>query len=199
MSPTNLPKYTTVDSIRVRLANKVQFESEGGPLDGELPDALLFQLIKRAETKTELELRSRYAVPFRSKSTGSFVDLPDHTKAAICTLIDDGAVMIVLKTDFGRGSHINAEGYIEGLKEDYEEQLNLLLGHDAEGKSENKKRFRFSPPLEDLMLSATNREADDGYKGMIINTDQHRNVADYAGEQINDPSKSYLNRRIIVP
>lgn len=198
MSANFYPKYTTIDSVKVRLANKVQFQANPKVLeDGELPNELLAQLIRRAETKVELALRSRYAIPFRSKRLNTFKDLPDHTKEALTTLIDDAAVMAVLKTDFGRGTHINSEGYYKDLKADYDDQLNLLLGFDQEGENRDQvKRFRFSPPLEDLTLAASNKEADDGYKGMIINTDQKYDVTTYAEGQINDPSKSYLRRRM---
>jgi phage gp36-like protein len=59
--------YTTVDSVKVRLAGKVQFQEDCNSLqNGELPDLLLLQLIRDAETETEQDLRSRYSVPFRS-------------------------------------------------------------------------------------------------------------------------------------
>lgn len=191
-------KYTTLDSVKVRLANKVQFQADPRTIeDGELPNALLVQLIKRAETKVELALRSRYAVPFRSKRTNLFSDLPEHTKEALTTIIDDAAVMGVLKTDFGSGTHINAEGYFKNVKADYNEQMDFLLGHDAEAEKRDPKRYRFAPPLEDLLLSPSNKEADDGFKGMIINTDMSTNdSATYAANQINDPSRSYFRRRV---
>jgi hypothetical protein len=51
--------------------------------------------------------------------------------------------------------------------------------------------------LQDLKLAFTNRKADDGYKGMIINTDGNRHGAEhYAEEQINNPAATYINRRV---
>lgn len=184
-------KYTTYDSVKVRLANKVQFQTDEDLLNGELPDLLLGQLIRDAETSVELELRSRYAVPFRSISKGNFDALPDHTKSAIRVLVDIKAVMNVLKTDFGRGTHVSGDSYLKDLKEDFKEQKLLVLGRDEEGKNDKIDRFRRNPPLEDLLLAASNREADDGFHGRVINTDPRPNSATYAENQINDPSRSY--------
>jgi hypothetical protein len=190
------PIYTTVDNVKVRLANKIQFETPGGLLDGEMPNALLCQLIKRAETKVELLLRSRFAIPFRSARTAKFCDLPDHTKAALQTVIDDRAVMEILKTDFGRGTHTNAENYYKDLDKDFKDGINHLLGRDYEGANAKHDRFRFAPPIEDLALATSNCKADDGFKGMIINTDNCPNVTNYAEDQINNPSQNWLRRRV---
>jgi hypothetical protein len=187
--------YTTFDSVKVKLVNKVQFQADPTqPVDGELPDVLLTQLVRDAETDVELDLRSRYAIPFRSISTGTFTNLPDHTQRAIRKVVDLRAEFLIIGTDFGRGSHINAEGYTKTVTERYDLEIDRLLGRDKEGENSKHDRFRFSPPLEDLMLAQTNSSADDGYKGMIINTDGAcQNPATYAAQQINDPSRSYLS------
>jgi len=189
------PQYTTVDSVKVRLAGKVQFQQDPNEIEpGELPDALLHQLIVDSETQVEQDLRSRYAIPFRSKTKNTFSALPDHSKRAIRVAIDMRAVMMILQTDFGRGTHVSGDKYFESLGKSYEAYIKKLLGQDAEG--EKRERFRFSPPLEDLLLAPSNREADDGYKGMIINTDQNvRDAVTYAEQQINNPATSYVGRR----
>lgn len=192
------PLYTTVESVKVRLANKVQFQSGTTPVEGELPNDLLCQLINDAETEVEQDLRTRYAVPFQSVRTGSYADLPDHTKRAIRVAVDLRCVVMILETDFGRGTHINSEGYVKATSDHYEGYVNKLLGQDKEGVS--KDRYRYSPPLEDLLLSPTNKKADDGYKGMIINTDANiRGAEQYAVEQINNPAASYVARRLTNP
>lgn len=198
LGPLFAPIYTTIDNVKVRLANKVQFQSNSVTvLDGELPDSLLTQLIVDSETEVEQDLRGRYAIPFRSIRTGQWVDLPDHSQRALRTSIDMRCVINILDTDFGRGTHVNAEGYKENLTKHYEVYIKKLLGRDFEADNDKRDRFRFSPPLDDLMLAYTNRKADDGYKGMLINTDQnHHGAEDYAKHQINNPSKSYLNRII---
>lgn len=193
------PFYTTFDSVRVRLTNKVQFQSDPTNLqEGELPDSLLAQLIEDAETAVEKDLRSRYAIPFRSIVFGSFAQLPSHTKKSIRMLVDWKAVSYVLATDFGRGSHIDPENYMKSINEAYDVELEKELGMDRQGKE--AKRFKFSPPLEDLMLAKSNALADDGYRGTIINTDANTHGAeDYAAHQINNPGVTYLNRRIKNP
>lgn len=188
--------YTTLDSVKVRLTGKVQFESASGLLDGELPNALLVQLIVDAETEVEQDLRSRYAIPFRSQRTNQWADLPDHSKRAIRIVVDFKAVLKILETDFGRGTHINAEGYEKDMKDRYEEQVMKLLGRDLIGDKSEVKRFKVSPPLDDMLLAKNNRAADDGYRGMIINTDAStHDAASYASDSVNNPSKSYIRSR----
>lgn len=189
------PIYTTIDSVKVRLEGKVQFQTENPPLDGEIPDALLIQLIMDAETDVEQDLRSRYAIPLQSKCHGNFKSLPDHSQRAIRTLMDYMCVIKVMETDFGRGSHINADGYIDNDRRHYRELLEKLLGKDMQGDGAN--RFKYSPPLDDVKLSASNRAADDGYRGMIINTDASQNDSvSYAEDSINNPAQTFNKRRL---
>jgi hypothetical protein len=189
------PQYTTVESVKVRLAGKVQFQQDPNEdQEGELPDALLHQLIVDAETEVEQDLRGRYAIPFRSKTRGKFSELPDHSKRAIRMAVDLKAVIMVLETDFGRGTHVSGEGYSKTQKEKYESTIKKLLGvqKNLDGQEVQKK----TPPLEDMLLAACNSAADDGFKGMIINTDQSTDDSvTYAEEQINDPGHSYAGRR----
>lgn len=187
--------YTTTDNVKIRLANKVQFQSNPNTvLNGELPDALLLQYISDAETMVEQQLRKRYAIPFKSKRTGQFVDLPDHSQRALRRIVDLAAVMEVLRSEFGRGEHINGSNYYTDQERTFKAGILELLGMDPEGKI--KERVRNSPPLEDVQLAATNK-ADDGYNGMIINTDigGPRDPVSYAENQINNPAKSYVGRR----
>lgn len=195
------PIYTSVEGVKVLLTNKVQFQADPKNLiEGELPNLLLCSLIVRAETRVEMDLRNRYAVPFQSKRTCRFQDLPPHTIRAIITAVDLRAVMEVLMTDFGRGTHVNAESYYKNSKSEYDGYIEELLGRNPEAKNEKHDRYRYTPPLDDLLLAPTNKEADDGYKGMIINTDANRHGAEiYAEEQINNPAATYINRRLGNP
>jgi hypothetical protein len=193
------PIYTTIDSVKVRLAGKVQFESPDGLQDGELPNALLLQLILDAETEVEQDLRSRYKIPFQSKRTHEWTGLPDHSKRAIRQIVDSKAIMNVMDTDFGRGGHIDASKYLEGAEKKYTSMVTKLLGRDQEGENDKIDRFRRSPPLDDVALAPSNAAADDGYRGMIINTDQMGISAEgFAEQQINDPSQGWLGRRGLV-
>lgn len=200
-TPQFVPIYTTYDNVKVRLTNKVQFQADPNFVqEGELPNDLLGQLIVDAETYVEQDLRTRYLTPFQSVRTGRYSDLPDHTQRALRTAIDWKAVEFVLGTDFGRGTHVSAENYLKFAKDTYKAQIVRILGHDPEseeGRGDAPKRFRFAPPLADLALAFTNNRADDGFKGMIINTDaSRRDAVTYAEEQINNPAASYVNRRI---
>ena len=170
---TARPIYTTLDSVKARLANKVQFQRRSGTVDeGEMSDDLLAQLVVDAETEVEQDLRSRYWIPFTTDTDQPYRTLPDHSQRAIRMAVDMRAVVLILETDFGRGTHINADGYIAATSTHYESYIQKLLGRNKEGQGDKIDRYRFSPPIEGLKLAKHNREADDGYRGMIINTDQ---------------------------
>lgn len=192
------PIYTTLEGVKVLLSTKVQFQQDPNcVVEGEVSNLLLETLIVRAETRVEMDLRTRYAIPFQSCRTKRFCDLPLHTKRAIVTAVDLRAVMEVLGTDFGRGTHVSGENYYKSSKTEYDGYIDDLLGRNPEGANSKHDRYRFAPPLEDLLLAKTNKEADDGYKGMIINTDAGcRGAETYAVEQINNPAATYINRRI---
>lgn len=197
MSESAPPLYTTFDSVKVRLANKVQFQENCDELQqGELPNALLSQLIADAETAVEQDLRSRYSIPFRAKTGGTWMALPDHSRRAIRRAVDLKAVWEILRTDFGRGTHIAGDKYSEEVSKEYDAYIAKLLGRDQEGAGDKHDRYRFSPPLDGLLLAPGNSAADDGYKGRIINTDGSCDGAEnYAAHQINDPSRSWMRRR----
>ena len=189
--------YTTVESVKARLTNKVQFQSGKTPLDGELPNDLLCQLISDGETDVENELRSRYALPFRSKSVGTFAGLPDHSQRTIRKLVDLRCVMIILATDFGMGTAVEGDKYYKSMKEQYEDGIVKAMGRDSIGKNDKIDRHKVSPPLDDMMLALSNSKADDGFRGAIINTDSSPNTAEtYATEQLNNPSRSWSRTRL---
>ncbi len=192
------PIYTTYESVKVRLANKVQFQADPCVVaDGELPNDLLGQLIVDAETEVEQDLRSRYAIPFQSIAHGNYVNLPDHSRRALRVAVDLRAVIMILTTDFGRGTHIAGESYTKDTQDHYDEYINKLLGRDPEGANDKHDRFRFSPPLDDVLLAVSNSMADDGFRGTLINTDgSHHDAVTYAGQQINNPAATYVNRRL---
>jgi len=184
------PLYTTINSVKVRLTNKVQFQKKGEDCKrGDMPYDLLCQLIADAETEVEQDLRGRYKVPFTSIKHGNFINLPDHTKRAIRSVVDFLSVVKILETDFGRGSHVNGENYYQNTKEHYNSLIAKLLGRDQEANGAGHDRYRYTPPLEDLCLAKSNAEADDGYSGMIINTDGDEGVEGYAEDSINNPSQ----------
>ena len=191
--------YTTVDSVKVRLTNKVQFQSDPAQLvDGEMPNELLLQLIQDAETDVENALRARYAIPFQHTSGKTFAELPDHTRRAIRKLVDSRAVMLILDNGFGAGTHIDSSKYYDKTEANYTQGLREALGQDLEGQEFDQKRFRRAPPLDCLRLAPSNSKADDGYRGMVINTDQsEEDAVTYAERQLNNPAQGFLGRRVI--
>lgn len=186
------PIYTSTDSVKVRLAGKVAFQSGATPSQREMPDSLLQQIIVDAETAVEQDLRGRYAIPFRSIKSDAWKPLPDHTKRAIRTIVDMKACILILSDSFGSGTHITADGYIAKLTENYTLLLRRLLGQDLENAEFGERRFRRTPPLEDLKLAASNL-ADDGLFGAPMDAnarpyDSYFGHNNFAADQVNDPS-----------
>lgn len=192
------PIYTTMDSVKVRLHSKVQFQEGAEPEDGELPTALLAQLIRDAETQVEQELRGRYAIPFQNAKGGDFHTLPDSSQRALRVAIDSQAVMMILSTDFGRGSATDGSKYYDDLDKAYNKLIKRLLGRDEQAEDyevDKGNDFRSkTPPLEDVKLARSNSKADDGYRGKIINGDASlTDAVSYAEGQLNNPSLSFRN------
>ena len=191
------PIYTSFDSVKVRLQGKVSFQQSGTSVRNErqMSEELLGQMIVDAETAVEQDLRGRYAVPFRSKISGTWEQLPDHTKRAIRTIVDLKAGILIMGESFGSGTHISADGYIKISTENYNLLLRRLLGQDMEGQEFGEKRFRRTPPLDDLMLAPTNT-ADTGFIGVPIDAGARSPFSneirgsEYAATHINDPSLS---------
>lgn len=193
------PIYTTVDSVRVRLSGKVNFQDkpEDEVEQGQLSEQLFRQLIRDAEVQVETDLRGRYAIPFQHCKTEKFSDLPDQSKRALRRVVDQRAVIEVLTTDFGSGTHVSGKEYSDDLLEKYQDAIDGLLGADRESRESNNagngvKRYRRTPPLEHVKLARGNEKADDGYKGKIINTDASTDdLSTFAEEHVNDPSRTY--------
>ena len=169
-------QYTELENVKARLVNKVQFQRD--PLivsEGELSDEFLLRLVCDAETEVEQDLRSRYYIPFQTKDDKPFRVLPEHSQRAIRMAIELKAVVIILQTDFGRGTHVDADPYIRSCNDHYEAYIAKLLGRNKEGENSKIDRYRHASPLDQVKLANNNREADDGYRGMIINTNGSTN------------------------
>lgn len=186
--------YTTVQSVKVRLGAKVQFQSGETPLQEEISDEMLWQLISDAEHDLEMALMSRYYLPFQGAGGAPFATLPAVTVHQIRKAVDMRAVILVLAWDFGRGGHTDGSEFASDLEKKYEEALELLLGREKVAQTDQKDRPRMAPPLPGLRLALTNL-ADKGTFGKVVNTDAStRDAASYANEQQNDPSLSYIPR-----
>ncbi len=186
--------YTTADSVKVRLGNKVQFPRGREAESDEISNSLLAQLIRDAESDVELALSSRYYVPFQTVNGGRFDALADHVKRQIRMVVDLRAVYKILMHDFGRGTHVEGEAYSGPSSREYDQAIKALLGQEKAPTTDQTQRSRMSPPLPGLRLATTNR-ADNGVFGKAINTDAGRNdLSSYAANQTNDPSRTFLPR-----
>lgn len=180
--------YIKADDVEIRLIGKVRFTDD---LDDEnrMPRALLKRLIDEAEGEVEHDLSPRYMTPFQTDAGGTFKELPDRpTRNIIRMLCELKAVERVLETDFGKGSAVNGEEYIKGIKARYDQVVGRLL----EKKGENLG-WKF-PPLLSLRLNWFNTESDDGYSGLVL-SDSQLGDGGYPARQINDPSENWWNGR----
>lgn len=183
------PIYTSIDSVKVRLAGKVAFKDRDSNNPRAIPDELLGQLIVDAETAVEQDLRGRYFIPFQHTTQKTWDALPDHSKRAIRTIVDTMAVIMILRYSFGSGTHITGDGYQKLMQDQYDGLLRRLLGQDLEGNEFGQRRFRRTPPLEDVKLSDSN-VADDGMRGMVADARPRDpySTENFAARQINDPA-----------
>lgn len=173
--------------VRVRLVGKVRFTESMDDETDKMPLALLRRLILEAEGQVEYDLSERYATPLQTVDGQPFAHLPERpTKEYLRTLCELKAVERVLETDFGRGA-IKADDFYKNTKERYSDMLNKIL--DRRSEDEGQNQFR-KPPLPGLRLNYFNQAADDGWRGMVMNTSSGN---DYASKQVNDPSKSWWN------
>lgn len=187
-----MPKYIKFADVQLRLAGKIRFQDDSGTdQSNRMPVALANRLIDEAEGQVEMDLSPRYAAPFAHSTTNLFKDLPDApTKNIIRTLCELQAVMRVLETDFGSGTAVDANKYIKVVEDRYKKMLNenILAKFADDYKSTRQWKF---PPLPFLKLNYFNKEADDGFAGMIIHETRGEGV--YPAQQQNDPSESWFN------
>jgi hypothetical protein len=174
--------------IEDRLRGKIKF-TEDLEDENRMSFRLLRRLMNEAEADVEQDLSPRYAAPFQTAEGAPFDQLPERpTKEFLRTLCELKTVLRVLETDFGRGA-VDADDYRTKTDNRYKEMKNKLL-ELRNGDDQNKWLY---PPLMGLRLGYHNTEADDGFRGMVINTSGEQGPGNYAANQINDPSKGWFN------
>lgn len=179
--------YTKVNDVKVRLAGKVRFTDDSDTEPDKMNNALLKRLIAEAEGDVEQDLSPRYAAPFQTVDGEAFSNLPERpTKEYIRTMVELKSVMRVLETDFGSGTSINADEYMEKLQTRYDAMKDKQLE-----KRPNSFNQWFYPPLPSMRLNYFNEPADDGFAGRIFVTGQ--GDGDFPQKQINDPSENFWN------
>lgn len=183
-------KYITDEDVKVRLIGKVRF-SEDPEEKNTMHISLLRRLISEAESEVELDLSPRYEVPFQTVEAAPYRALPQTTRDIIRTLCELQAVRRVLETDFGRGTIVSGDAYMDKLEQRYNKIIERLM----ERWNEKVRPGWKYPPLKGLMLGYFNTEADDGYAGMPINVTPSGDEGRFPSTRINEPSESWWNAR----
>jgi hypothetical protein len=182
--------YTRISEVKNRLLGKVEFTED--PEETRcMSEQLLQRLIQESESEVELDLSHRYEAPFTHCDGTGFDALPDRpTKEILRTLCELNSVWRVLDTDFGMGGgSVNSEGYTKQVRSRYEKLRDRIIARRNDDDDQNQYKY---PPLPMLKLSYHNTEADDGFRGMILTTNDGNNSMDYPSRRINDPSQSYF-------
>lgn len=180
-------RYISREDVRVRLIGKVRF-TESEEDENKMPFILLDRLIAEAEGEVEHDLSPRYLAPLQTVDSREFKFLPERpTKNLLRMLCELKTVLLVLDTDFGRGTVNNGEEYAKGYEKRYKATLDKIM--------EQRDGWGWKyPPLPGLQLNYQNREADDGFQGMVLSTGQ--GDGSFPAKQINDPSENFWNAEI---
>lgn len=179
--------YISREDVRVRLLGKVRF-TDNEDDENKFQFLLLDKLITEAESDVEHDLSRRYAIPFVTSDDRAFKFLHRTSFNYIRTLCELKAVIRVLETDYGRGTVVEADKYIEKLAKRYTNMVKALMEKKKEGLG------WMYPPLPMLKFNYMNTEADDGFAGMVLTTSN--GDGDFPRAQINDPGETYWNGTI---
>jgi hypothetical protein len=181
-------RYISREDVRIRLIGKVRF-TESEEDENRMPFILLDKLISEAESEVEHDLSPRYLAPFVTIAGEAFAKLPERpTRNLIKLLCELKSVLLVLDTDFGRGTVNSGEEYAKGYEKRYKQTLDRIMEKKDEGWG-----WKY-PPLPGLQLNYQNREADDGFQGMVLTTGQ--GDGGFPAKQINDPSENFWNAEL---
>lgn len=191
-------RYIPDSDVKQRLLGKVKF-SDDPAQENYFQNSLLNDLVAQAEAQVEYDLSPRYFSPFQTDDGQPFNRFAAIAKSdpriyvaynTIRQLCQAQAVILVLSTDFGRGSVVEADKYNERIEKKYMNTINnRLLGKKKIDGSETSQWLY--PPMPLLKLNYMNAAADDGYMGQVLSTNQV--VPQYPQFQINDPSENFWN------
>lgn len=181
--------YVSLEDIRIRLVGKVRFTSDDND-ENRMSETLANRLINEGEGQVELDLSPRYMAPFQGGNGEAFSTLPERpTRNYLRTLCELMGCIRILETDFGSGTAVDGEKYVEKLRKRYDEMIKLLLARKTSGGTEAQGFAK--PPLPGLRLNYMNELADDGFMGSVLVTSQ--GDGDFPQKQINDPSENFWN------
>ena len=178
--------YVSFEDVRVRLIGKVRFTEDESD-ENKMSIKLAKKLIEEAESQVEMDLSPRYQTPFVTTDGAEFKNLPlNPTRNVIKTLCELVSVIRILETDFGSGTAIDGDKYIQKIQKRYDDIIeNNILAKIYE----EQKQYKF-PPLPELKKNWFNTEADDGFPGMVL-VSNDRTTTDNPAKQINDPAQSF--------
>ena len=182
--------YTRVQEVKNRLKGKVSFTDQPDD-ETAMSEQLLRRLIAEAEGEVEYDLSPRYGAPFTTINSESFEKLPERpTKELIRTLCELKSVIRVLETDFGMsGGAVDSKDYTEKSQTRYDNVVGKLTERRSKDDDQNQWKY---PPLPGLALNYFNTEADDGFRGMILVTNDGHNSMDFPSRRINSPDESFF-------
>jgi hypothetical protein len=188
-----MPLYTRFEQVRLRVVGKIRFAEDGQEETNEnlMPIGLAKRLINEAEGQVEQDLSPRYQAPFQTHDGLPFGQLPLRpTQEVLATLCELQSVCRLLETDFGRGSTVNADKYIEKIQARYN---SIIKDRILALKSDSYQNWRF-PPLPGLRFAPWNLCADDGFSGtpMHIAPCDAKDAA-FPSARMNDPAQTYWN------
>ena len=179
--------YIAFEQVRIRLLSKVRFTTEEDD-ENKMHVALANRLIAEAEGQVEMDLSPRYASPFTYGAEPFSAYEPSHsTRSIIATLVELLSCIRILETDFGRGTAMQGDKYVETLQNRYDKIVEKLLMKKTD-KGVEASGYKY-PPLVGLRLNYMNECSDDGFAGQVLLTTV--NSGDYPQKQINDPSMDF--------
>lgn len=192
-------RYISDKDVKSRLLGKVKFTNDANN-ENALQNELFQDWVSQAEAQVEFDLSPRYAAPFASDSDVPFNKFPQlatkdpsyyQAYHLLRTLMQLQAVIRVLESDFGRGSVADAGKYIDKVEDRYKSIIeDKILAKKKMPDGSETQQWQF-PPLPHLKLNYMNTEADDGYMGQVLTTNQvHPQFPQF---QINDPSENFWN------
>lgn len=193
-------RYIIPKDVTIRLQGKVKFTDDPKD-DNSFQNTLLTELIDQAEGQVEVDLSPRYSAPFlplpalNIKLFSQLQKVSPATYSMIRTLCQLQAVIRILEIDFGRGTAIGGDKYIEAIDKRYKSMISDKLL--AKKKLGDMETFQWSFPPLPLVLNYFNTEADDGYAGQVLNTTIVHEQRPY--DSINDPSQSWWNSLLNYP
>lgn len=191
------PRYITLDQVKTRLYNKVNFLGATSLINANfaesdtnvgLTDDQLSDFINQAVSFVEFTLSPLYIVPFKTLTGGDYATLPDGTKDFLNNLFINRSCSLILQTEFAKDTGVKGKFFIKQLEEQWCEYIdNRLLKRSPEGK------YQY-PPLLELAYNESQYDLSAPMSAPVSVSVGRYDALDYANRHINDPA-----RRLFYP